>query len=214
MPDLDGFEATRRIRARASATSHPRMPIVALTAHAFNGNSEMWRAAGMDDYIVKPFKLSGLADYLTRWIEPVSNADETLPTQSQSADAAPMGDMDILDTAVLDELRAMSGPSGSMLTRVIALYDEHAPVALAKLAAAITGGMQGEVAAQAHALKSLSLNAGAKRAAVLCEALEEASRNGDLSGAASHQLTIAAAIDEAIGALTAYDRADLRSVAA
>ena len=52
MPEMDGYEATRQIRARESA-SH-RIPIVALTAHAMKGADEECRAAGMNDYITKP----------------------------------------------------------------------------------------------------------------------------------------------------------------
>ncbi len=64
MPEMDGFEATRQIRARLPASRQPR--IVALTANAMQGDREQCIAAGMDDYISKPVKLHELADSIRR----------------------------------------------------------------------------------------------------------------------------------------------------
>ena len=64
MPEMDGFEATRQIRARLPANRQPR--IVALTANAMQGDRELCIAAGMDDYISKPVKLHELADSIRR----------------------------------------------------------------------------------------------------------------------------------------------------
>jgi signal transduction histidine kinase/ActR/RegA family two-component response regulator len=68
MPVMDGFEATRRIRA----TEPPgrRLPIVALTASAFPGDVEACRAAGMDDFVAKPFVFEQLTGALLRWLGP------------------------------------------------------------------------------------------------------------------------------------------------
>src|SRR5262249_37579164 len=64
MPDIDGLEATRRIRAAEAASGAPRMPIIALTANAFSEDREACRAAGMDDFLVKPLDRERLADAL------------------------------------------------------------------------------------------------------------------------------------------------------
>ena len=66
MPEMDGFEATRRIRARTDAAA--RIPIVALTANAMEGDRERCLAAGMDDYLPKPIQLMGLQAALTHWL--------------------------------------------------------------------------------------------------------------------------------------------------
>lgn len=65
MPELDGYQATQRIRERQTGG---RVPIVALTAHAMKGDREKCIAAGMDDYIAKPYREETLDAVLTSWL--------------------------------------------------------------------------------------------------------------------------------------------------
>ena len=66
MPVLDGYEATRRIRAAENGGQH--IPIVALTANAMAGDAEKCFAAGMDDYLAKPFEYEALCEKLSKWL--------------------------------------------------------------------------------------------------------------------------------------------------
>jgi CheY-like chemotaxis protein len=68
MPEMDGFEATRRLRDPASGVLNPRVKVVALTANAMVGDRERCLAAGMDDYLTKPVQMRALLSQLSHWI--------------------------------------------------------------------------------------------------------------------------------------------------
>ena len=72
MPVLDGYEATRRIRASEKGGRH--IPIVALTANAMAGDAEKCFAAGMDDYLAKPFEYEALCEKLSKWLSDTDNS--------------------------------------------------------------------------------------------------------------------------------------------
>jgi len=76
MPEMDGFEATAAIRARELKTGR-HLPIIAMTAHAMQGDRERCLAAGMDDYISKPIKIQQLTDVLEKFS--VAAPEETTP---------------------------------------------------------------------------------------------------------------------------------------
>jgi signal transduction histidine kinase/CheY-like chemotaxis protein/ligand-binding sensor domain-containing protein len=76
MPDLDGYEATRRIRELEAGSA--RIPIVALTAHAADGAQQECLAAGMDDYLTKPLERAKLAACLQRWLKNIGSNSPTV----------------------------------------------------------------------------------------------------------------------------------------
>ncbi|MGF1502136.1 MAG: response regulator [Paracoccaceae bacterium] len=86
MPEMDGFEATRRIREREAAEGRTRLPIVALTANAMAGDRERCLAAGMDDYLAKPVRKQGLIDMLTRVLDLRSDAGPAVVQAPSSAE--------------------------------------------------------------------------------------------------------------------------------
>ena len=69
MPDMDGLEATRQIRALGTQTGQ-HIPIIAMTAHAMEGDRERCMESGMDDYVTKPLEPKVLLNALDRWIAP------------------------------------------------------------------------------------------------------------------------------------------------
>jgi PAS domain S-box-containing protein len=80
MPDMDGFEATRQIRAwEAARQDGGRLPIVALTASVFQEDRASCLAAGMDDFLAKPINMQQLQATLQRWLEPEETGSSVLP---------------------------------------------------------------------------------------------------------------------------------------
>jgi len=66
MPEMDGVETTRAIRATTAGNNDRQIPIIALTAHAMKGDKERFIAAGMDDYLAKPVEMTQLTAILRR----------------------------------------------------------------------------------------------------------------------------------------------------
>jgi PAS domain S-box-containing protein len=188
MPRMDGYEATGILRRRESeGPGASRTPVIALTAHAMQGDRELCLAAGMDDYLAKPFSFAALAEVLAKWLasggEPAP-APRALRTEKSGAagdrrDPAPPA----LDSSVLDGLRGLerSGAPG-LLDRVIRTYLEDARTRLAALGAAVDKGDAEEVRQVAHALKSASGNVGASILAEMFRNLEAMGRAGTTEG--------------------------------
>jgi signal transduction histidine kinase/DNA-binding response OmpR family regulator len=79
MPNLDGYQATRAIRAEEQRSGRRRTPVLALTANAFADNQQRCLAAGMDDFLSKPFELERLRNALGKWLP---RSDESPPTSA------------------------------------------------------------------------------------------------------------------------------------
>ena len=87
MPELDGFEATRRIRIWEATENRARTPIVALTAHAPPADRDRRLAAGMDDYLVKPYSSRSLGAVIARWLAPTGPARAATETETRTETA-------------------------------------------------------------------------------------------------------------------------------
>jgi signal transduction histidine kinase/CheY-like chemotaxis protein len=68
MPEMDGYEATRQLRAREARAGVRRLPVIALTASASSGDVDRCREAGMDDYLSKPYTVDALRTRISRWV--------------------------------------------------------------------------------------------------------------------------------------------------
>jgi two-component system, sensor histidine kinase and response regulator len=155
MPDLDGYETTRRIRA--SEDGDPHIPIIAMTAGALEGDREAALAAGMDDYLAKPLRPEQLDAVLERW----------LGAAAQPAPREP----------ILDESRIRNFRENypDIVDRLVALFTDSMPPLLDEIGAAARERDDDQVRRLAHKLKSSCDNVGATRMAALCRTLEQSS---------------------------------------
>jgi PAS domain S-box-containing protein len=184
MPEMDGYDATRAIRAWEAGPGAPsRTPIIALTANALVGDAEECRAAGMDDHLAKPYTRKQLARVLRNWIP----ADRVVLLAAAPAPAPvplphPGSAAPLLDSAALDNIRALDD-DGTVVAEVIQAYLDEAPAQLRSLHGALRTGDGAALARAAHALKSASFNVGAVRMGETCRDLERMGKAGDLAAA-------------------------------
>jgi signal transduction histidine kinase/CheY-like chemotaxis protein len=183
MPVKDGFEATREIRRHEAKTGAARTPVIALTAHADAGAP--WRAADMDDHLLKPITIKSLSNCLERWVPAsghrASRVIEAGPNLAASGTPRSKSDTDPLDPDILAGLRQLGKGTDALLVKLLGLFLSHAPAQRLALDNALAAGDLELVAIEAHALKSPSRNIGALALARHLEAVETRSRAGDRS---------------------------------
>src|SRR5881227_751287 len=165
MPEMDGFEATRHIRALPQGGT---LPIIALTAHALSGERERCLERGMTGYLAKPFK----AHELFAVVEG-RGGDGTEPA------AAPAPPVDVAAfRGTMREAGAEAAVDGILETFVATM-----PQRLDALTAATGGDSAEPIQRAAHAFKSAAATIGARALAALLEQIEAAARAGDVAGA-------------------------------
>jgi CheY-like chemotaxis protein/HPt (histidine-containing phosphotransfer) domain-containing protein len=179
MPEMDGFEATAQIRRREQVQHSPRrIPIVAFTAGVVAGDRENCLAAGMDDYLSKPFTQEQLERALLAWLPAAKSAQLAAEKAAGTRpDAMRAG---AVDASVLEGLRKLGG-GDQLVEKLIGIYLGDAPGRLNAIRVAANNGDGAGVARAAHALKSASSNVGALGLAALCRRLEAAGREGTLA---------------------------------
>jgi PAS domain S-box-containing protein len=168
MPEVDGYEATRRIRAAEAVEGRHRVPIIAMTANALEGDRERCLRAGMDDYMAKPLSASDLDAVLERWLR-----------RAPAADGAPL-----LDEDRISNLRS---EFPDLVVRLVDVFERTTPPLLDDLRAAVAAGDEAEARALAHKLKGGSETVGAARLAAHARGLEadgaiQADAVGELDG--------------------------------
>ena len=164
MPEMDGFEATRRQREREKANNAKRVPIVAMTAGAMVGDREKCLEAGMDDYLSKPIDVNALVDALARWTAAPASGGATAPAPSESGPLA--------RATVLEQL----GGDLELLADIVRLFLEEGPRLVDDVAHAVLDRDANKLERSAHSLKSCVGQLGAQRAFALASALERMGR--------------------------------------
>ena len=186
MPELDGYETTRRIRRREAASR--RTVIIAVTAHAMKGEREKCLAAGMDDYVSKPFRGEDLQAMLDRWlligdVENQTTEKSLVDREKAPAVSAPLERRPALDPEPLAAAHKLGRKTGKDLAgQMIKIFRHEGPARVDKMRQALAEKNHATLAAAAHSLGGSSRYMGAMTLAKLCRELVEMVEVEDLKG--------------------------------
>ncbi len=187
MPDLDGYETTRRIRQLETSQHHT--VIIAVTAHAMKGERERCLAAGMDDYVSKPLRGGDLAMKLERWL-PVDQERPLPDLEAQPVDAndkfethdqVPRNLQPPLD---VEQLGQKTGKD--LVAQMHALFLAEGSTRIETMHTALSQADTDLLAKTAHSLAGSAIYLGASELSELCRTLETLAEDGDLNRCQTH----------------------------
>ena len=191
MPEMDGLDATRALRASLPPERQPR--VIALTANAMEGDRELSLAAGMNDYVSKPVRVEELTRALSH-SHPLGTAEseESQPDAPESPKSSALHTDEqpdtepaevetfVLDLEVLQELLSMLGGDFSSLAEIIDSFLEDAPLLLDELQQYVADSDAPGIRRIAHSLKANGADFGAHTFSDLCAKVEELASEGAL----------------------------------
>lgn len=180
MPEMDGYEATRRIRDPLSGVLDNTVPIIAMTARAMTGDRERCIEAGMNDYISKPVNPGVVAETIARWLPHADGTNGGAQAGPESRGRsytaakhmAPAFDMETLLERVMGDRELMWA--------VVAGFLENFPTEIAELKARVEAGDPVRTEALAHKIKGAAANISGGVLSGLAFEIEKAARAGDL----------------------------------
>jgi CheY-like chemotaxis protein/HPt (histidine-containing phosphotransfer) domain-containing protein len=191
MPIMDGYEAARAVRAAESGKDNEHhIPIVAMTAHATQGDRDQCLAAGMDDYLSKPISSGKLLDILKRIANEKYGMQE--PTRVQDAGEVTHEPPMLIDIQLL---RDAFGQDWEFFREIVDLFMIDFPRMIDLLRETLKAGDAAAFSRNAHAVKGMVRLFQAEEAAMMAQSLEERGRNGDLAGAAEGVDRLVVALD-------------------
>ncbi len=197
MPEVDGLTATRRIRSVHSKVLDRKIPIIAMTAHAMQGDRERCLTAGMNGYLAKPIVPEELARALERWLpEPVAWPAREHATGGQACEEGQAGNRapdegepggrvsenPESDHAIWNEEELLERLLGDrdLVAELIRNFFENTPETMDALRTGLDTGDAEEVRLQAHTIKGAAANMGAAALSAIAADMEQAARRGSL----------------------------------
>jgi signal transduction histidine kinase/CheY-like chemotaxis protein/HPt (histidine-containing phosphotransfer) domain-containing protein len=185
MPEMDGFEATREIRR---LQGDKRLPIIAMTAYALQGDRERCLAAGMDGYFSKPVTLEDFQVALERWGPKEGSFLEGRLKPPASLEKAPLTveneTSSVMDPNVIARLRGLADATDpSLLTRIFHLFLSDTPERIATLREAAATGDTAGLSKAAHSLRGACASIGVMGMVEICKTLESLGHGKYVDGA-------------------------------
>ena len=199
MPDMDGYETTRRMRAMEGGVRS--VPIIAITAHALPGEREKCLAAGMNDYLAKPVSTEQLGAMIKLWTSKDSVASVDTSDMVMAED-----DHFVLDRERVSSFMTISRSQEGFLEGLVRTFKQEVPSRLDALRAAAAAGDANDLASAAHALKSSCGSVGARRMFAVAATLEQKVRAGRLEGVNASIEQLAAEFPRVLEAYTGIIR--------
>ena len=176
MPEMDGYEATRRIRCGEAGNSQRWTPIIAMTARAMQGDRQKCLDSGMDDYLSKPIDAAALSDTLGKWLpakEESAKGDGTVKTDAAEAknDCRPVLDLAQVRNRLMDD--------DDLLAEIIDTFMSDTPKRLVALKESLESGDISVATLQSHGLEGAASAIGAERVREVALQMEKACRSGE-----------------------------------
>jgi CheY-like chemotaxis protein/HPt (histidine-containing phosphotransfer) domain-containing protein len=184
MPRMDGMQATRIIRDPTSRVLNHEVPIIALTAHAMQGDREKCRQAGMNDYITKPIEVANLAAVLEKWLTPGKNGGH-LPVDKRMEPVVVLPGK--TELCVFNRTAFMKRMMNDehLAQMIIKTFVGDMPGQIAQLKELVRAGEMQQIGRQAHKIRGAAANAGGEALQALAATVEQAAKAGDAASIAT-----------------------------
>jgi PAS domain S-box-containing protein len=185
MPEMDGYQLTGAIREaeKMAGAEAPRIPIIAITANALQGEGDRCLESGMDDYLAKPLEMDRLKRTLAKWMPATAvEADLEEPEVEEKIEASPAAEG--AEGAAIDEraLKDVFGDDEETFKEILQDFVEPCEQIVGEIMAAYAARDAAAIGASGHKLKSSSGSIGAHALSRLCADLEKAGKGGDWEG--------------------------------
>jgi PAS domain S-box-containing protein len=178
LPEIDGYELTRRIRSGLSGALDPQVPVIAMTANALAGDREKCLESGMDEYVSKPIDSRKLEAVLDRMTQAHDEAGSAEPAKAEAAEisavAAAFDRDDLIERLMGNE---------SVARRVVQRFVADMPAQLQALSEALSRTDREQAHLLAHSIKGASANVSGVSLTRAAGELEAAARDGDMARA-------------------------------